>query len=105
MSDQPLPTPEEIQRKLSEFMNKEFGDRVVFAGAPQPETLDTTPPTEEPRRRKVEFDFNLKPKDVRHISTGTSFNRKTPRRRSPLPFATTTTTSRPPSKATNCAIT
>ncbi len=65
MSDQPLPTPDEIQKKLSEFMKKEFGDRVVFAGTPQPETIETTPPAEEPKRRKVEFDFNLKPKDVK----------------------------------------
>ena len=29
-SDQPLPSTEEIQKKLSEFMKQEFGDRVVW---------------------------------------------------------------------------
>jgi endopeptidase Clp ATP-binding regulatory subunit ClpX len=64
-ADQPLPTPDEIQRKLSEFMKKEFGDRVVFAAPPHAETVETTPPAEEPRKREIEFDFNLKPKDIK----------------------------------------
>ena len=49
-SDQPLPSPDEIQKKLSEFMKKEFGDRVVFAGTPQAETVETGVPGEEPKR-------------------------------------------------------
>jgi ATP-dependent Clp protease ATP-binding subunit ClpX len=64
-TEQPLPTPEEIQKKLSEFMKKEFGDRVVFAAAPQAETVETTPPGEPAKRKPLEFDFNLKPKDVK----------------------------------------
>ena len=63
-SDQPLPSPEEIQKKLSEFMKKEFGDRVVFA-SPQTETVETGLPAGEAKRKKLDFDFNLKPKDVR----------------------------------------
>ena len=63
-TEQPLPSPDEIQRKLSEFMKKEFGDRVVFA-APRTETVETGQPSEEPKRRPVEFEFNLKPKDVK----------------------------------------
>ncbi len=60
-----MPMPEEIQRKLNEFMKKEFGDRVVFA-TPQPETVETTPPGEETKRRAaIDFDFNLKPKDIK----------------------------------------
>jgi ATP-dependent protease Clp ATPase subunit len=64
MSDQPLPTPDEIQRKLNEFMKKEFGDRVVFA-APHAETVETTPPGDETKKKSIEFDFNLKPKDIK----------------------------------------
>jgi endopeptidase Clp ATP-binding regulatory subunit ClpX len=64
-SDQPLPSPEEIQKKLSEFMKQEFGDRVVFAGVPQAEPVETGPAGEEPKRKRIEFDFNLKPKDVK----------------------------------------
>jgi ATP-dependent Clp protease ATP-binding subunit ClpX len=64
-ADQPLPTPDEIQRKLSEFMKKEFGDRVVFATPPQPEAVETSPPGEEPKKRPIEFEFELKPKDIK----------------------------------------
>ena len=39
-TDQPLPSAEEIQRKLGEFMKQEFGDRVVFA-TPKVETTET----------------------------------------------------------------
>src|SRR5436189_1942916 len=63
-TEQPLPSPDEIQRKLGEFMKKEFGDRVVFA-APRTETIETGQPSEEPKRKPVEFKFNLKPKDVK----------------------------------------
>jgi ATP-dependent Clp protease ATP-binding subunit ClpX len=64
-SDQPLPSPEEIQKKLSEFMKQEFGDRVVFAGTPQADTVETGQTGEEPKRKSIEFDFNLKPKDIK----------------------------------------
>ena len=63
-TEQPLPSPDEIQRKLGEFMKKEFGDRVVFA-APRTETIETGQSSEEPKRKPVEFEFNLKPKDVK----------------------------------------
>lgn len=61
---EPLPTPDEIQKKLSEFMKKEFGDRVVFA-APQAETVETTTPGAETKRKGLEFEFDHKPKDVK----------------------------------------
>ena len=63
-SDQPLPSTDEIQKKLSEFMKQEFGDRVVFASQ-QTEHVETTPPSEEPKRKEIEFDFHLKPKEVK----------------------------------------
>ncbi|HTS19854.1 MAG TPA: AAA family ATPase [Verrucomicrobiae bacterium] len=63
-ADQPLPSPDEIQKKISEFMKHEFGDRVVFAGA-ESERSETAPPGEEPTRKRVEFDFHLKPKEVK----------------------------------------
>jgi ATP-dependent Clp protease ATP-binding subunit ClpX len=62
--DHALPTPEEIQRKLGEFMKKEFGDRVVFA-TPKTETVETGAVSEEPKHKRIEFDFNLKPKDIK----------------------------------------
>ena len=63
-ADQPLPSPEEIQTKLSEFMKKEFGDRVVFA-SPQTERAETSSPVDNAPRKAIEFDFHLKPKDVK----------------------------------------
>ena len=61
-TDQPLPSPEEVQRKISEFMKQEFG---VFSGTPQAETIESGPPGEESKQKDNEFDFNLKPKDVK----------------------------------------
>jgi ATP-dependent Clp protease ATP-binding subunit ClpX len=63
-TDQPLPSPEEIQQKLSEFMKREFGDRVVFA-APKTETVETAPPGGELKRPPLEFAFDFKPKDIK----------------------------------------
>ncbi len=59
-----MPSPEEIQHKLGEFMKREFGERVVFA-APKTETVETGATGEETLRRPVEFAFDLKPKDVK----------------------------------------
>lgn len=61
-TDQSLPSPDEIQRKLNEFMKKEFGDRVVVAHS---EPVETNPPAEEHRPKKLQFDFALKPKDIK----------------------------------------
>jgi ATP-dependent Clp protease ATP-binding subunit ClpX len=46
-------------------MKQEFGDRVVFAGTPQADTVETGQTGEEPKRKSIEFDFNLKPKDIK----------------------------------------
>src|SRR5580700_1184062 len=62
-ADQQLPSPDEIQKKISEFMKREFGDRVVFA-SPQSEHTDTAPPADS-KRQGIAFDFHLKPKDVK----------------------------------------
>ena len=63
-TDQPLPSSDEIQKKLSEFMKKEFGDRVVFA-SPHSEQAETSSPVDDSKRKGIEFDFHLKPKDVK----------------------------------------
>jgi endopeptidase Clp ATP-binding regulatory subunit ClpX len=64
-NDQPMPTPDEMQRKLSEFMKREFGDRVVFAASPEAETAETTPPGKEGVRPALEFHFDYRPKDIK----------------------------------------
>jgi ATP-dependent Clp protease ATP-binding subunit ClpX len=63
-ADQPLPSSDEIQKKISEFMKREFGDRVKFL-SPESEHAETTPPPEDGKRKGIEFDFHLKPKDVK----------------------------------------
>ena len=65
-TEQPLPSPEEIQRKLGEFMKKEFGDRVVFA-APKAEAVETGPTGEETKHRPYEFAFDFKPKELEYL--------------------------------------
>ncbi len=63
-ADTPLPSPEEIQQKLAEFMKREFGDRVQLAGMPQAEAAETGEQV-TPGKRKYAFDFNFKPKDIK----------------------------------------
>lgn len=63
MSD-PLPTPEEIQRKLAEFMKKEFGDRVILAPAPETEREETGLVESRPARRHAALAFDYKPKEI-----------------------------------------
>ena len=65
--DKPLPSPEEIQRKLSDFLKSSFGDKVSFTTFTQPEPADgapadATPPPEDPPDI---FHFQYQPRDVK----------------------------------------
>jgi hypothetical protein len=64
-ADHPMPSPEEIQHKLAEFMKREFGDRVQLAGTPQTESAETGAAPDEKRPRHRAFDFDFKPKDIK----------------------------------------
>ncbi|MDW8344739.1 MAG: AAA family ATPase [Verrucomicrobiae bacterium] len=64
-TDKPLPSPEEIQKKLAEFMQREFGERVQLAAWPQPERAETGVGEESGRARRRVFDFQFKPKDIK----------------------------------------
>ncbi len=69
-----LPTPEEITRKLSDFMKANFGDSVSFSSSvmpgfgPTPDTPDDdgerVDPVEENRDRNI-FDFDYHPRDIK----------------------------------------
>ncbi len=60
------PSPDEIQRKLQEFMREQYGDRVQVAAVTQPENIQTGEMGEETkRRRKRAFEFGYKPKDIK----------------------------------------
>ncbi len=61
------PPPEEIQKKLAEFMRQQYGDKVaVSAVMAQPEQEAGNDPgdaTEE--ERPLKFDFHFKPRDIK----------------------------------------
>ena len=63
MAETPFPSPEELQKKIQEFMKANFGDKVSVAAFPQPEVTEEEPPT-----RKETFDpfeFHLTPKQIK----------------------------------------
>src|SRR6201993_2043100 len=63
MAETPFPSPEELQKKIQEFMKANFGDKVSVAAFPQPEVTE-----EEPPSRKETFDpfeFHLTPKQIK----------------------------------------
>lgn len=69
-----LPTPEEITRKLSDFMKANFGDSVSFSSSVMPdfgmspdasdEDGERTDPVEEKRDANI-FDFDFHPRDIK----------------------------------------
>lgn len=60
------PTHEEIQKKLSEFLKKQFGDRVVFAGiVPQPQQGVPEPSDGQFGETPLSFEFNFKPRELK----------------------------------------
>src|SRR5438132_2934219 len=66
MSEPTVPTPEEIQKKLTEFMRSNFGGNVhVAAFTPPAEQIesgtDDEPATEQPDR----FEFDYLPRDIK----------------------------------------
>ena len=66
--DKPFPTPEEIQRKLGDFLKSSFGDKVSFATFTEPETADGgTPETPEtPAEPPPDiFHFHYQPRDIK----------------------------------------
>src|ERR1700748_3145597 len=63
MAETPFPSPEELQKKIQEFMKTNFGDKVSVAAFPHPEVTE-----EEPPSRKETFDpfeFHLTPKQIK----------------------------------------
>ena len=75
-SDDPKPpTPDEISKKLAEFMKTNFGGNVSFAGFPgmggedvqtgEPESGEPAAPPEDLRSDADIFDFNYRPRDIK----------------------------------------
>jgi ATP-dependent Clp protease ATP-binding subunit ClpX len=63
MPETPFPSPEELQKKIQEFMKANFGDKVSVSAFSEPETV------EEPPISKTEtfdpFEFNLTPRQIK----------------------------------------
>lgn len=63
MAENPFPSPEELQKKIQEFMKTNFGDKVSVAAFPQPEVTEEEPPT---RTEAFDpFEFHLTPKQIK----------------------------------------
>ncbi len=66
MSDPKFPTPEELQKKLTEFMKSQFGNQVQLTSFIQPETSESDPEGEETPAAKTDvFEFNHLPRDIK----------------------------------------
>lgn len=71
MSDpnNPPPGPEEIGKKLEEFIKKQFGDKVTFSSFRDPFTPAAEPPEPTPESEEEEnpswLNFRYKPKDIK----------------------------------------
>jgi len=61
------PSPEELQKKLSEFLKQQFGDRAVLISSmpAQPEQAESDEPGEAAEEKPLTFEFNFKPKDIK----------------------------------------
>ena len=69
-----MPTPDEIQKKLGDFMRSQFGDKVQFASFTQPATAGAGTPEEPTKKPEGEeridelLRFPFQPRDVkRHL--------------------------------------
>jgi ATP-dependent Clp protease ATP-binding subunit ClpX len=64
MAETPYPSPEELQKKIQEFMKANFGDKVSVAAFTQPETTEEEPPV-QPARNFDPLEFRLTPRQVK----------------------------------------
>src|ERR1700730_11358956 len=64
MAETPYPSPEELQKKIQEFMKANFGDKVSVAAFTQPETTEEEPPV-QPAQRFDPLEFRLTPRQVK----------------------------------------
>ncbi|MEO7168164.1 MAG: AAA family ATPase [Chthoniobacterales bacterium] len=61
----PFPTPEELQAKLSEFMQSNFGDKVSFSSFAQPEQAEAGDDEKPAPPRGPDFAFDFLPRDIK----------------------------------------
>ena len=66
--DQPFPSPEELQRKLGDFLKSSFGDKVAFSTASTPAAAESGTPEEPTARSEATpdiFRFSSQPRDIK----------------------------------------
>src|ERR1700726_2836980 len=64
MPETPFPSPEELQKKIQEFMKANFGEHVAVSAFTQPASTDEAPPEE--RQESIDpFQFNATPKQIK----------------------------------------
>ena len=67
-TDKPFPSPEEIQRKLGDFLKSSFGDKVSFTTFTQPEPAEGGPADPPPATDAPPpdiFHFHYQPRDIK----------------------------------------
>ena len=66
-NDKPFPSPEELQRKLGDFLKSNFGDKVSFSTFTQAEPADSGAPEEPPTPAAPAdiFHFHHQPRDIK----------------------------------------
>jgi endopeptidase Clp ATP-binding regulatory subunit ClpX len=65
MSEPNFPSPEELQRKLSDFMKSQFGNNVSVAAQSPPSPEESGGGLEMPPRRETAFEFRHLPRDIK----------------------------------------
>src|SRR5215510_4464919 len=63
MAETPFPSPEELQKKIQEFMKTNFGDKVSVSAFTQQAPTDEPP--EEHHHAIDPFEFNATPKQIK----------------------------------------
>src|SRR5260221_11317769 len=61
MAETPYPSPEELQKKIQEFLTANFGDKVSVAAFTQPDTTEEEPPV-QPAQNFDPLEFRLTPR-------------------------------------------
>ena len=65
-NDPPVPTPDEISQKLSDFLKENFGGAVDFTAMPgAPEVHDNHTEESEEEAGLDALDFNYRPRDIK----------------------------------------
>lgn len=65
--NQKLPTQKELERELSDYLSRKYGDRIKIITPfvfPKGETEETQPRAKDPKGGAPKFDFNLKPEEL-----------------------------------------